>query len=361
MKLASLKDGSLDGQLVVVSDDLHTAAFADAVAPTLQRALEDWHFFGPQLQTLYEALNQGRVRRAFEFDARDCHAPLPRAYRVLAADCYADHARVLAEAGEPSGGAEARAPAGRRRAATVPGTSDDLPGHDETLSGDWLAGARAEIVCDRPDASLDCSAYLTAVCDAVPRGASAARALAAVRLLGLACRYAYREGPAGQRDVKIGFSPVFVSPDEFGAAWLDGRLHRTLSMSINGRALGSPDCAAGLTVGAGTLLAAQARQRPLTPGTVYAMGPVAAIGRSHALGSIAGRRAVETITAGAATTPFLVPGDRVALAFAPPERSMSDAVGADARAARGEPDAATARQHVCGLIEHTIVEAESID
>jgi fumarylacetoacetate (FAA) hydrolase len=37
MKLATLKDGTRDGQLIVVSRDLHTAAIADAIAPTMQR------------------------------------------------------------------------------------------------------------------------------------------------------------------------------------------------------------------------------------------------------------------------------------------------------------------------------------
>ncbi|TXD80741.1 fumarylacetoacetate hydrolase, partial [Ralstonia pseudosolanacearum] len=40
MKLATLKDGSRDGQLAVVSRDLKTAHFATHIAGTLQRALD---------------------------------------------------------------------------------------------------------------------------------------------------------------------------------------------------------------------------------------------------------------------------------------------------------------------------------
>src|SRR5271156_3391350 len=58
MKLATLKDGTRDGQLIVVSRDLHTAAVADAIAPTLQRALDDWAFYAPQLRDLYDEVNQ---------------------------------------------------------------------------------------------------------------------------------------------------------------------------------------------------------------------------------------------------------------------------------------------------------------
>ena len=40
MKLASLKGGR-DGQLIVVSRDLRTAAKANGIAPTLQALLDD--------------------------------------------------------------------------------------------------------------------------------------------------------------------------------------------------------------------------------------------------------------------------------------------------------------------------------
>jgi fumarylacetoacetate (FAA) hydrolase len=57
MKLATLKDGTRDGQLVVVSRDLRTAAIADAIVPTLQRALDDWTFYAPQLLDLTRSLS----------------------------------------------------------------------------------------------------------------------------------------------------------------------------------------------------------------------------------------------------------------------------------------------------------------
>jgi len=53
MKLGTLKDGTRDGMLVVVSRDLKTAHVADGIAPTLQAALDDWAFIAPQLADLY--------------------------------------------------------------------------------------------------------------------------------------------------------------------------------------------------------------------------------------------------------------------------------------------------------------------
>src|SRR5690606_17442637 len=72
MKPATYKDGSRDGQLVVVSRDLATAHYATGMANTLQQALDDWNFISPQLQYLSLALNQGKARHAFPFDPAMC-------------------------------------------------------------------------------------------------------------------------------------------------------------------------------------------------------------------------------------------------------------------------------------------------
>ena len=81
MKLASYKDGSRDGQLVVVSRDLSQAHFASGIATRLQQVLDDWGFLSPQLEDVYTTLNHGRARHAFAFDPKLCMAPLPRAYQ----------------------------------------------------------------------------------------------------------------------------------------------------------------------------------------------------------------------------------------------------------------------------------------
>ena len=80
MKLASYRDESRDGQLVVVSRDMSTAHYATGIATRLQQLLDDWNFLSPQLEDLYQSLNQGKPRHAFAFDPTLCMAPLPRAY-----------------------------------------------------------------------------------------------------------------------------------------------------------------------------------------------------------------------------------------------------------------------------------------
>ena len=59
MKLATLRNGTRDGALCVVSRDLKLATIAYDVAPSLQAALDDWDFAAPLLGTLYEQANQG--------------------------------------------------------------------------------------------------------------------------------------------------------------------------------------------------------------------------------------------------------------------------------------------------------------
>lgn len=95
MKLATLKDGSRDGQLLVVSRDLGTAHFATGIAQRLQQALDDWNFIAPQLQDLYDALNHGRARHPFPFDPAQCMAPLPRTGQRIEGAAYPNHLQLM--------------------------------------------------------------------------------------------------------------------------------------------------------------------------------------------------------------------------------------------------------------------------
>src|SRR5881275_2791797 len=95
MKLATYRDGSRDGQLVVVSRDLQSAHDAVGNAHKLQQGLDDWNFLAPQLQDLYEALNGGKARHAFPFDPAQCMAPLPRAYQWADGSAYINHVELV--------------------------------------------------------------------------------------------------------------------------------------------------------------------------------------------------------------------------------------------------------------------------
>ena len=98
MKLATLKDGSKDGRLVIVSRDLTRAADATAIAPTLLAAVESWSVSAPRLQALSERLNEGRLDGAFDFDPRQAAAPLPRAPQWCDGSAFLNHGALMQQA-----------------------------------------------------------------------------------------------------------------------------------------------------------------------------------------------------------------------------------------------------------------------
>lgn len=98
MKLATRKDDSRDGQLVVVSRDLKHAVMASRITGTLQRALDDWAFMAPQLQDLYDELNHGRAPDSFPFDPDEYLSPLPRAFQRIEAGAYPAYEKRLQKA-----------------------------------------------------------------------------------------------------------------------------------------------------------------------------------------------------------------------------------------------------------------------
>lgn len=247
MKLASYRDGSRDGQLVVVSRDLASAHYATGIAGRLQQVLDDWNFLSPQLEELSQTLNHGRARHAFAFDPRLCMAPLPRAYLWV-------EARL--NPGEP----DAAAPV------LLPGRSDALLGAQDPIhlpvGGDGPAPMPAE--------EADSIGQVAVVCGDLARGSEPASALEAVRLLVLVHSIQARGG--GGATVSVALSPVAVTPDELGLAWHGGRVELDLERVINGTRSRPCGLGADLPWHAGDLLARLARHRRLGAGSIVGIG-----------------------------------------------------------------------------------------
>ncbi len=75
MKLATLRNGTRDGALTLVSADLRTCLPVADIAPTMQAALDDWGRSEPLLRARADDLAAGRVRGVPEFDPKSCRAP----------------------------------------------------------------------------------------------------------------------------------------------------------------------------------------------------------------------------------------------------------------------------------------------
>jgi fumarylacetoacetate (FAA) hydrolase len=313
MKLATLRDGTRDGRLLVVSRDLSRAAPAPQVR-TLQAALDDWEAVEPALQELSAQLEDGKIAGTLDFDAGQCLAPLPRAYQWADGSAYVNHVELVR----------------RARGADMPASFWTDPLMYQGGSDAFLAPCEPIPLADE-SWGCDLEAELAVITGDVPLGATVERARAAIRLLVLVNDVSLRNLIPGELAKGFGFfqskpstafSPCAVTPDELGAAWDGGRVHRPLVSSLNGRRLGQPNAGVDMTFDFPTLIAHAARTRPLTAGSIIGSGTVSNRGSDGGPGSaiedggvgyscLAELRCVETLRHGAPRTPFLVRGDRV--------------------------------------------------
>lgn len=303
MKLATLRDGSRDGQLVVVSRDLTIAHHASHIASRLQQSLDDWGFIAPQLNDLYVTLNEGRARHAFAFDPAQCLAPLPRAYQWVDGSAYVNHVELVR----------------RARGAEMPQSFWTDPLMYQGGSDDLL-GPMEDIVCADEAWGIDFEAEVAVVTDDVPMGTAAAAAGAHVRLVMLVNDVSLRnlippELAKGfgffQSKPATAFSPVAVTPDELGEAWDGRKLNLPLIVHWNGERVGSAHAGTDMVFDFPQLIAHAARTRNLRAGSIVGSGTVSNKDASRGYSCIAEKRALEMIADSKPSTEFMKYGDRV--------------------------------------------------
>jgi fumarylacetoacetate (FAA) hydrolase len=311
MKLATYKDGSRDGQLVVVSRDLSTAHYATGIAARLQQALDDWNFIAPQLQDLYESLNGGKARHGFPFDPAQCMAPLPRAYQWADGSAYINHVELVRAA----------------RNSEVPKTFYEDPLMYQGGSDDFL-GPQDDVVVPSEEFGIDFEAEIAVITGDVPMGVSPEQALDGIRLVMIANDVSLRnlipnELAKGfgffQSKPATAFSPVCVTLDELGDAWNQGRLHLTLQSSWNGRKVGMCEAGPEMTFHFGQLIAHIGKTRNVRAGSIVGSGTVSNKGVEtngrmewpKGYSCIAEKRAIETIQDGKPSTGFMKFGDTI--------------------------------------------------
>lgn len=311
MKLATYKDGSRDGQLIVVSRDLQSAHYATGIANRMQQVLDDWNFLSPQLQDLYAAVNSGRARHSFAFDARQCMAPLPRAYQWLDGSAYLNHMELVRAS----------------RDAEMPEGYLTEPLMYQGGSDDFL-GACDDIVGMREEWGIDFEAEIAVITGDVPMGCTPETGLDTVRLLMLANDVSLRGLIPDEIAKGFGFlrgkpatafSPVAVTPDELGEAWQEGRVHLSLQSSWNGRKVGLCEAGPEMRFHFGQLIAHAAKTRRLRAGSIVGSGTVSNQGvekngrREWPKGysCIVEKRAMEILQDGAPKTKYMKAGDTI--------------------------------------------------
>ena len=312
MKLATYKDGSRDGQLVVVSRDLGTAHYATGIASKMQQVLDDWGFLSPQLQDLYDQLNSGRARHAFPFDPAQCMAPLPRAYQWADGSAYINHVELVRKA----------------RNSEVPESFYTDPLMYQGGSDDFI-GPCDDVVVPSEAMGIDFEAEIAVVTGDVKMGTNADQALDGIRLVMIANDVSLRnlipaELAKGfgffQSKPATAFGPVAVTLDELGDAWDHGRVNLTVQSTWNGRKVGMCDAGPEMTFHFGQLIAHVAKTRNLRAGSIIGSGTVSNKGITDANGRtewpkgyscIAEKRCIETIQDGKPSTDFMKFGDTI--------------------------------------------------
>jgi fumarylacetoacetate (FAA) hydrolase len=301
MRLATARDGSRDGRLLVVRRDGEAAADASAIAPSLQAALDRWEAAEPALRALAASLDAGRVR-AVPLDPGALLSPLPRAYEWIDGSAFLSHVRRVR----------------RSRGAEPPPTLETDPLVYQGGSGVLLAPTE-DIPLPDPEWGLDFEGEVCVVLGDVPRGVRAAEAGRHVRLLCLANDLTYRNLVPGELAKGFGFfqskpatafSPFAATPDELGPAWRDGRVHLRITVRWNGERVGDVS-GAEMHFSFHDLLAHLARTRGFTAGTILGSGTLSNEDRARGWSCIAEQRALELIDGGAARTRFMLPGDTV--------------------------------------------------
>ncbi|MCZ8061986.1 fumarylacetoacetate hydrolase family protein [Silanimonas sp.] len=318
MKLGSLKEGGRDGTLIVVSRDLARGVRVPHIAPTLQRALEDWSNTAPRLNGVSEALNGSAAQtidghEVFALDMAALAAPLPRAYEFVDGSAYLPHVERVR----------------RARGAEVPESFYSDPLMYQAVSAGFYGPRDAVLVRDEAY-GIDLEAEVVIVTDDVPHGVSAEAAAEHIQLVGLVNDVSLRNLIPNELAKGFGFlqskprsclSPVFVTPDELGDAWKDSKVHRPLLTHINGEWFGAPEAGEDMQFSFAQLVAHAAKTRPLSAGTIVGSGTVANQSTDKGASCFAEQRTIETLRDGKPSTPFMKFGDTVRI-------EMLDAEGA---------------------------------
>ncbi|RED45759.1 fumarylacetoacetate hydrolase family protein [Aestuariispira insulae] len=314
MKLATLKDGSRDGRLVIVSKDLTRCVAAADIAATLQKALDNWTVAEPQLQALYNELNNGAVSGE-PFDETACESPLPRAYQWADGSAYVNHVELVRKA----------------RGAELPESfwTDPLMYQG---GSDSFIGPRDQIPLPSDDWGIDFEAEIAVITDDVPMAITPEKAAGHIKLLMLVNDVSLRGLIPGELAKGFGFfqskpssafSPVAITPDELGDAWIDGKVDLPLLSTLNGDLFGKPEAGVDMTFNFPTLVAHAAKSRPLGAGAIIGSGtvsnkengdpgrPVKEGGLGYSC--IAEIRMIETIQNGSPETSFMKFGDRISI------------------------------------------------
>lgn len=312
MKLATLKNATRDGVLVVVSKDLTQCTTVGHIAPTLQAALDNWEKLAPRLDRVAQGLESGGqpVQR---FRERDAMSPLPRAFQWADGSAYVNHVELVRKA----------------RKSEMPASFWTDPLMYQGGSDTFLSPRDPISVADEAY-GIDMEGEVAVIVDDVAMGATPEQAAKSIRLIMLVNDVSLRGLIPAELDKGFGFlqskpssafSPAAVTPEELGDSWKDGKVHLPLCVDYNGEAFGRAEAGIDMTFDFGQLIAHAAKTRALSAGAIIGSGtvsnklnggpgtPVSDGGVGYSC--IAEVRMIEKINNGKPSTSFMKFGDTV--------------------------------------------------
>ncbi|MBU2925219.1 fumarylacetoacetate hydrolase family protein [Colwellia sp. 1_MG-2023] len=307
MKLATLKNNTRDGQLVVVNRNLTKAIAVPNIAVTLQNALDNWQEIAPKLALVYRRLNEAvfnsDMTGMIDFEQANCESPLPRAYQWADGSAYVNHVELVRKA----------------RNAEMPETfwTDPLMYQG---GSDAFIGPYDDINVASESYGIDFESEVAVITDDVPMGTSSEQAASHIKLLMLVNDVSLRNLIPGELAKGFGFfsskpssafSPVAITPDELGAAWDGKKLHLSLITHLNDTLFGKPSCGVDMTFDFPTIVAHAAKTRPLSAGCIVGSGTISNYDRSAGSSCLAEKRMLEIVANGVASTEFMKFGDKV--------------------------------------------------
>ena len=313
MKLATLKDGSRDGKLVVVNSDMSSYVDAIPVAKTLQSALENWSSVSHKLQELANSIIYNPDVQ--QFDPKRMCSPLPRSYQWADGSAYLNHVELVRKA----------------RGATVPDSFFTDPLMYQGGSDCFYAPLDPIIVADE-SYGIDMEAEVAVIVDDVPMGIKPEQAGSHIKLLMLVNDVSLRNLIPSELNKGFGFfqskattafTPVAITPDELENAWDGLKVTLPLCVDLNGKPFGRANAGIDMTFNFPQLIAHAAKTRHLSAGTIIGSGTVSnklngGPGKPVSKGGvgyscIAEIRMIEIIRDGKPVTPFMRYGDTVTI------------------------------------------------
>jgi fumarylacetoacetate (FAA) hydrolase len=304
MKLASLKSpSSRDGMLCVVNKKLTTAVLVPQIAATMQHALDHWSLVEPQLQQLYQQLNEGIAEGAFPFETHQCAAPLPRAYQWADGSAYVNHVELVRKA----------------RGVDLPVNFWTDPLMYQGSSDSFIGPCDPILVADE-SYGIDFEAEIAIITDDVPMACTHNQAEQHIKLFALVNDVSLRHLIPNELTKGFGFfqskptssfSPVVISPDELDSSWDGKRVHLNLLSYLNNQLFGQPNAGIDMTFSFPELIQHAAKTRTLCAGTIIGSGTVSNRDRSKGSSCIAEKRMLELIHSGKPQTSFMRFGDTI--------------------------------------------------